>query len=399
MPTVVEMWVPRNAADVEEAVNSGSLEETASFDGKESLPSQKRNVDLAIDVAAMTTEGGVLLYGVGEDEQGRLTLRRPIPLAGVADRIDQIVATSIAEVPYIEVKEHPVASGDIGFVSVLVPQSPRAPHQVIVGDDKRFYGRGAKGNRRLGEGEVARLYQRRLEWQQDLDALLEDAIHRARFPPHSELAYLHGFARPVAPERLIWERAIATAGGLLELKNALRSAAAQAVAHSLLPGVAPNWRQQDADEWLFSTLSGTDPVDDPDLADRAMDIGVNRDGRAYVFFGRAGARANSGSIAIYESAIAGAFASFLAVIGKLYELGTYHGHVDLGVGVTGIEGGLSVSRLNVYPRANPYRSDAYLRTAGFSAAELLESRGVASRMLRDLFAATTGRDEYDPFED
>jgi hypothetical protein len=48
-----------------------------------------------------------------------------------------------------------------------VPQSSRAPHQVTVGGDLRFYGRAAKGNRILTEGEVARLYRRREEWEQN----------------------------------------------------------------------------------------------------------------------------------------------------------------------------------------------------------------------------------------
>ena len=394
------MWVPQNAAEVEEAVGAGNLEETASFDGKECLPGRKRNVDLAIDVAAMTTEGGVLLYGVGEDEQGRLSLLRPITLAGVADRIDQIVATSIAEVPHIEIKEHPLSEGDTGYISVLIPQSPRAPHQVTVGDDRRYYGRGAKGNRRLNEGEVGQLYQRRLEWQQDLDTLLAEAVEEARFPPHAELAYLHAFARPVVPDRLIWERALSVTGGQLELQGALRDAGDKAIVRNPLSSrVAPNWRRQEADEWLFSTLPDVDALKEPERADQAIDIRVNRDGRGHLFFGRAGARANAGSIVIFESAIAGSFASFLAIMGRLYELGGYHGHVDLGLSVTGIQGGLSVGRLDSFSSVSTYRADAYPQTTGLSATELLDPRGVARALLQDLFEVTTGRDGYDPFED
>jgi len=44
---------------------------------------------------------------------------------------------------------------------VIVPQSARAPHMVIVKGDNRYYGRDARGNRVLNEGDVARLYERR----------------------------------------------------------------------------------------------------------------------------------------------------------------------------------------------------------------------------------------------
>jgi hypothetical protein len=157
------MWVPRDAAEIEQAAQSGWLEETPSFDAKRELPSTpKKNANVAEDVAAMSTDGGVLLYGIAEDEHGRPNMPQPIPLAGAADRIGQIVATSISEVPYIDVREYPCPDEPSkGYLLVIVPQSARAPHQVTVGGDLRFYGRGAKGNRRLTEGEVARLYQRR----------------------------------------------------------------------------------------------------------------------------------------------------------------------------------------------------------------------------------------------
>jgi len=61
---------------------SGELTETASFDVKEALPTARKNADLATDVAAMTTDGGVLLYGVAEDEHKRPTIRDRLQAAG-----------------------------------------------------------------------------------------------------------------------------------------------------------------------------------------------------------------------------------------------------------------------------------------------------------------------------
>ncbi|HVQ57459.1 MAG TPA: ATP-binding protein [Solirubrobacterales bacterium] len=396
--------MPQDAREIEQLVQSGSLEETSSFDGKEALPAPKRNIDLAIDVAAMSTDGGLLLYGVGEDEQERLSRLTPIELAGAADRISQIIGTSIAEVPYVEIREHPSdANPSEGYLTILVPQSARAPHQVIVGDDKRYYGRNAKGNRRLAEGEVARLYRRRLAWEQDRDALLVEAIQQARFPPHNDLGYLHGFVRPLAPDRAIWERAIQTAGGRRELQDALRKVAASTgPRRGYDPDLrgAANWRQQGADEWLFSTLPDTDAREEPDRADQAVDVRINVDGRGHLFCGRAGARTRSGEIAIFEDLIAGNFAAFLGVMGKVYDLGEYHGQVDLGVSVTGIRGGTSVSKSSDFGGfgPGPYRADSYPRTDQVAAAALLDPEAVTSRMLDPFFEATTGQDHYNPFQ-
>ncbi len=58
-----------------------------------------RGKDLAIDVAAMATDGGSLLYGLGEDENGRPTVPQPFELAGARERVDQIVQTFISEPP------------------------------------------------------------------------------------------------------------------------------------------------------------------------------------------------------------------------------------------------------------------------------------------------------------
>lgn len=56
------MWIPWDAEEVERAAREGRLAETASFDAKRDLPATpKKNADLATDVAAMATDGGVLL--------------------------------------------------------------------------------------------------------------------------------------------------------------------------------------------------------------------------------------------------------------------------------------------------------------------------------------------------
>jgi hypothetical protein len=79
------MWIPRNESELLQAITD-SLIETATFDAKARLPLAAKNVDVAIDVAAMANDGGVLLSGLAEDEHKRL-VPAPIPLAGAAERV------------------------------------------------------------------------------------------------------------------------------------------------------------------------------------------------------------------------------------------------------------------------------------------------------------------------
>jgi hypothetical protein len=152
------MWIPKSAAEVEASARDGDLEKTHTFDAKAALPPAKKNHDLAVDVAAMTVDGGSLVYGLGEDKNKRLTVLSPLEFAGAPERVAQIVETSVSEPPFIRVQTLPLDQDSaMGYLLVVVPPSARAPHQVTSGGDMRYYGRGAKGNRTLSESEVAAL--------------------------------------------------------------------------------------------------------------------------------------------------------------------------------------------------------------------------------------------------
>lgn len=405
-----QMWEPRDTAEIEDAARGGRLEETPSFDAKRELPAtQKKNAELAVDVAAMSTDGGVLLYGVAEDEHGRPTIPQPIELAGAADRIGQIVATSISEVPYIDVREFESADDPSkGYLLIVVPPSARAPHQVTLGGDLRFYGRGAKGNRRLTEGEVARLYQRRQAWEQDREQLLAQVVASTPIAPNQWLGYVHAFARPVTPDPLIWDRAVVSQGGRETLLQSLRIAAEVGG-----NGRLTHWTRLGADAWRLS--SQPDRPERDDLIRDYRAIAINVDGRAEMFDGGAvqvidpqqgPILGNDGHRVVFEAAIAAQFAAFLAVVGGVYRAAGYLGHVDLGLAVTGLEGAVSLVGLD--PRfglampamgggSSGYRAERYPRTERLAASELSEPTDVARRMLGPLFEATTGRDDFDPF--
>jgi hypothetical protein len=399
------VWIPESEREILAAIEAGDLAETATFDAKVALPAQGKSRNLAIDVAAMASDGGTLLYGIGEDDHGRPTIPKPIELAGAAERVSQIVRTCISEPPTIEVREIPSADDpSVGYLVVAVPSSPQAPHMVTVGGDNRYYGRSATGNARLTEGEVARLYERRRRWEVDREALLNGAIARYSIDRNEDFAYLYLVARPVVPDEDLLDRAkgdqyIAT------FLNGLFSVAAseEVFPRSCGKGYSPdlgdnNSFDRRSDGW--ATSRGL--VEDWTSPGRVLDFEITLDGGGHLFCGRAAQRARNGNLLVLENLVAGLTARFLSVLGGLYAAGSYLGPVDVGVAVTGLQDAVSstMSQNIVFGQSLfPYDRDEYRRTERFSASTLTNSpRHAAHRLVLPLTRAITG-ERYDPFAD
>jgi hypothetical protein len=397
------VWIPKSAKQIEDAARAGELGETPSFDAKADLPTKRRNADLATDVAAMSTDGGVLLYGVGEDDDEQPTIPAPLELAGVADRIGQIVATSIAEVPYIDVRDYPLEDDPSrGYVVIVVPQSSRAPHQVTVGKDFRFYGRGAKGNRQLTEGEVARLYERRQQWAIDGLAVLQETILAAPLPALSDQGFVHAFVRPVVPDQGMWDRAAEAEGGDQALRRELGAAPRQIVViyayEPSLGNVSGPWRRRGADAWRYSTWSDEQyEAWNQNHASSLAEVEINIDGRGRMFCGRATAKNQQGVPMVMEVVVAGNVAAFFAMMAKLYEAAGYFGQVDAGVAVTNIKGAASLRSSGSLAHLS-YGADNFTRAARWSAAELGDYEQRARDLLGRFVQATSGLADYDPFK-
>jgi hypothetical protein len=149
------MWVPGSWSDIEALV--GKAEETASLDFKRAISKNSREV--AKDIAAMTVDGGVLLYGVDEDASTRLASAiTKVPLAGQEERLRQITGSNIRPTPAVEVRALTETAGDThGVIVLAVPRSALAPHEV----DGTFPRRSGTTTARLTEPEIERLYQLR----------------------------------------------------------------------------------------------------------------------------------------------------------------------------------------------------------------------------------------------
>lgn len=157
---------PRTEEELQRLADNGLLEETHWLDLKRELePGSSANKELAKDIAAFALDGGTVLIGV--DEATLPPRLWPVPVKGLAERIEQVARMRVDEAvqvrtTVIDSTSHP----GHGYVVVNVPQSVRAPHMA----DGRYYGRGDKINRVLPNVEVVRLHDRRLSERRDLRA-------------------------------------------------------------------------------------------------------------------------------------------------------------------------------------------------------------------------------------
>lgn len=185
------MWIPRSADALVQATADGTLaHESASYEYKRALPSPRDNKSIAVDAAAMATDGGII-YGVAEDKKAATLSPVPIALAGAKDRISDVVSSQVREPPYFEVIPLPLATdSSMGYVVVDIPASPRAPHMVEVKGEYRFYGRMPGGNFMLTESQVAHLYERRERTEREAMRALDEAIGplRSHRPTAAEIS-------------------------------------------------------------------------------------------------------------------------------------------------------------------------------------------------------------------
>jgi predicted HTH transcriptional regulator len=153
------VWYPKTWPEVQALIDQAV--ETSSLDFKRSIATH--NEELAKDIAAMTLDGGVLLYGVDEDRKTTLAKEiTPVEIGGVEIRLQQVIGSHIRPVP--DVATEFIADPDDptrGVLAVVVPASVAAPHQTA----GRYPCRRGTTTSFLEEAEVERLYRQRRAMQ------------------------------------------------------------------------------------------------------------------------------------------------------------------------------------------------------------------------------------------
>lgn len=192
-------WTPKTEADLDSAISAGLLEESHYLDLKESLVSKSDNRETARDLASFAIDGGTLIIGIAEDKTNRTFMLAPQPLAGMAEKVEQ-VARSIPDPPLSILTETITSEADqtTGYLVVDVPASPAAPHMV----DGRYFGRGDKTKHSLSDPEVVRLHDQRRAARRDALDLLQHEIANDPVPTRfREQAHLFLVAQPLAGRR------------------------------------------------------------------------------------------------------------------------------------------------------------------------------------------------------
>lgn len=382
------MWPPTTSSELESLIRAGRLVETAAFDAKEKLPTSK---ELAKDIAAMATEGGIIVIGVGEDANKRLTRECPIRLAGAKETVANIVATCLAEPPTIRISSLPVQQQeDLGYLIILVPQSERAPHMVIVDNDNRYYRRDSAGNRPLLEGEVARIYGQRRVWEIDRNLALTREMERLGKEPSPFVSHLHLICGPVIEH-----------DGLLSILGTdqevpLKVSGLERLARD--PDVAPPTFQKDFNRlsgWSMTVLGAVAGSEDKSLVgyESCLQLGIRYNGNGFLFCDHIATPpgetlAPPKCLDIPQTL--GLTRRFLMFMGTFYEAVGFRGQVDVMLGIRGLRGARawSRSRIGIAIGDREYPEHDYRRGFRASAWSLLDEYHLRSTaMLDPLFRA------------
>lgn len=202
------MWIPRTTTELVAALDG--IQETSWLDFKREFPSSGDNATIATDIGAMSTDGGVIIYGVAEDKSTGIFSPAPIVLKGCSERVSQVVASRVAGSPNFECIELPRGDGT-GFLVLAVPLSPNAPHVVENGDTRRTYRRSGPRNVELTQGDLDRLFDRRRRFESDVTAQLEltetlSPVHSGEYPEQPGIFHL--VIRPIAGSAELMSRVV-----------------------------------------------------------------------------------------------------------------------------------------------------------------------------------------------
>jgi hypothetical protein len=390
------MWVPRTKDEIDVFLKGGGLtpQEAASLDVKRELPTtQAKNQDIAVDVAAMSTEGGTIIYGIEEDKATKALSSSPIALAGQKERVAQIVANGVGGHVHIETVEIDLGAGQ-GYLVVAVPPSPNAPHQVQVKGNYRFYGRGPGGNRVLAQGEIDLLYARRRAWETEAEDFLSELLSKAPVSAQEHAGFLHLAIWPLLTDttlrRSVWpdtnfEQLVEQAATDAAIAERVNPEALRGGKHTRLE-VRVDARAliygKSGDKWVAANVG-------------QLEIGDR--GTVCVFLGGAAYITQGSSISplvfcVAESAIVDSVIGVIRLAGDLFRKAGYHGPTEVLVALTGMRGAHPWARSDWHqipppvPLPPPPLTDSYVRGGRRYAEELVsDARGVARSLLAPFF--------------
>lgn len=148
-----------NEKDLQKLIDN-KIEESTTLEYK-SLDSLKNNLEIAKDISAMAnSEGGRIIYGIKEDENGFPEKIEWTSDKGEKDKIDQILSSRInRKIEGCEIEEIKSEVDKKKFVIIVnIPKSDLAPHQ---SGNKKYYRRSNSRAREMEHGEIEDLFFKR----------------------------------------------------------------------------------------------------------------------------------------------------------------------------------------------------------------------------------------------
>lgn len=370
--------VPRTAIELESAIEQGLLVEGLNFDAKADLsPGPKGNTRLAIDLAAMAVSGGLIAVGVAEQRDGerRRLVPRRVVTAGYRERVSQVGLSRVDPPVFTTTIELPGEGDDRrGYLLILVPPSPDAPHMV----DGQYRGRGDTTNYVLGDADVRRIQAQRQRSRPDITAELERAIARDPTPPtQRQQAHLFLVARPVVSTgpAMLQER-IGANWQKWVLEELVMSATLGRFSPDLSRATQP---QRRPDGWAVTAgyLTPLRTVVDKGVEDSLLELEIDEDGALRLFCGRA-SDTNSGSDTrwTFEVLLAGLTWQVIRAAAVIAAKTDYFGNWDFGVALTNARGIAShaASQRMHFADPYPYGADDFRATTQATYAELTDYR-------------------------
>lgn len=400
-------WAPRSEADLDDALQQGLLEETHYLDLKRELSAGKSaNKELARDLTSFAVDSGTYIIGIGEDKQTQTFELSPQPLAGLAERIEQ-VARTVPDPPLAVLCRSIPSSQDPsrGYLIVHIPPSGTAPHMV----EHRYLGRGDKTKQYLSDPEVRRLHEQRRVTEEHGLLKLQQQFERDPVPAEiREQAHLFVLAEPTAGRT----------GMLLDLVHGdeSRSRLRDLVGHADAPEVSKALQAGNAGGFSPSLSYATDfalrstgvALSSKLTSDRCptviggrsdekiVEFEVDEEGGLRVFMGRLSdsrhdpyADPPGNSQILMPAAVITYARQFVAVTAAAAEQAGYLGTWVLAVGATGVQG-LPVHDFLLTGDPSPrYDAADYRQATTASYSELLKqpaavAERLVGRLLRSL---------------
>lgn len=403
--------------EVRQAVAGDLLVENHYLELKRELPpGRAANRELARDLASFAVDGGTMLIGLDEHDDGTVTLA-PQPLARLAERIEQVAAT-VPDPPLAVITRRVPSDADpsSGYLLAHVPASPAAPHMV----EHRYLGRGDKTKRYLPDPEVLRLHERRAGTEAGIGTLLDAEIPRDPIPAESRRqAHLFLIAQPLAgrPGMLL---SLTYGGGWQErLLRFVQSACTdqrlqQDLAVDKIGGFSPDLlemstfdrRPNGAAYSTYGLGPGRILRDDAYGQETVAEFEVHEDGALRIFMSRLSDHLSERGITdspaqhvLFEVGLVTYVRRLIAMTAVAAETAGYFGNWGLAVGATGLAGCRSYALVDAGWRSGhepPYAGDIYRRSTVVTYAELTHQPGrLADRLIGQILRALDTRQRFD----